>query len=97
MTGRRIRRQAALPILNILVPQLLQVPLVAGRPFFITICCGSFISRLALHLTQYASMHLLLFELWLDYSVDRTLSNRTEHNLARSTSSDMTLASARIG
>jgi hypothetical protein len=47
-------RQAylAFPILNIFVPQVGQTPWVAGLPFFIVISFGSFISRLALHLTQ---------------------------------------------
>jgi hypothetical protein len=47
-------RQAylALPILNIFVPHVGQTPWVAGLPFFIVISLGSFISRLALHLTQ---------------------------------------------
>jgi hypothetical protein len=40
------------PILKILVPHTGHVPCVAGRPFFIVICCASFISREALHLTQ---------------------------------------------
>jgi hypothetical protein len=42
------------PILNILVPHSGHLPSVAGRPFFIVICVASFISRLVLHLTQYA-------------------------------------------
>ena len=45
-----------LPILNTLVLQVGQVPLVAGRPFFRVTCCGFFISRFVLHLKQYASM-----------------------------------------
>ena len=47
-------RQAylALPILNIFVPHVGQTPWVAGLPFFIVISLVSFISRLALHLTQ---------------------------------------------
>lgn len=32
-----------------------QVPFIALRPFAISTCLGSFISRLALHFTQYAS------------------------------------------
>ena len=44
------------PILNIFVPQWEQVPWVAGLPFFIVTGVGSFISFLALHLTQYASI-----------------------------------------
>jgi len=36
------------------VPHLGQVPFTAGRPFFIVISLGSFISRFALHFTQYA-------------------------------------------
>ena len=47
--------QPAEPILNILVPQTGHLPSVAGRPFFIVIWTASLISRLALHLTQYAS------------------------------------------
>jgi hypothetical protein len=51
----------ALPILDILVPQVGQVPEVAGRLFFMTIALAPFISFFARHLTQYASMlHLLL-------------------------------------
>jgi hypothetical protein len=51
----------ALPILNILVPQVGQIPEVAGRLFFITMALAAFISFLARHLTQYASiLHLLL-------------------------------------
>lgn len=49
---RRPRRPHYLPILNILVPQVAQVPVVAGLPFFIVMLVGSFISFLALHLTQ---------------------------------------------
>ncbi len=40
------------PILNIFVPQTLQVPFVAGLPFFIIICSSSSIFRFALHFTQ---------------------------------------------
>ena len=60
--GRRARRataaswsdddQVALPILKILVPQVGQVPVVAGLPFFMVIACGSLISVGALHLRQ---------------------------------------------
>ena len=42
-------------ILYIPVPQSQHVPFIAGRPFFITTSSASFISFLALHLTQYAS------------------------------------------
>jgi hypothetical protein len=41
-----------LPILNILVLQVGHTPWVAGRPFFIVISLGSFISLFALHFTQ---------------------------------------------
>ena len=41
-----------LPIWNIFVPHSVQVPLIAGLPFFIVTSVGSFISRLALHFTQ---------------------------------------------
>lgn len=40
-------------ILNILVPQVTQVPFIAIRPFFISTSSASFISRFSLHLTQY--------------------------------------------
>jgi hypothetical protein len=43
---------AAFPILNNLVPQVAQVPVIAGLPFFIVIAVGFFISFFALHLTQ---------------------------------------------
>ena len=42
----------AAPILNILVPQVGHDPWVAGRPFFIVICCGFFISCWLLHFMQ---------------------------------------------
>jgi hypothetical protein len=47
----------ALPpsILNITVPQVGHLPLMALRPFFITSSTASTISFLALHLTQYPS------------------------------------------
>jgi hypothetical protein len=44
------------PILNIFVPQTLQMPWVAGLPFFIVTFFSSFMVLLALHLTQYASV-----------------------------------------
>jgi hypothetical protein len=43
------------PIRKIAVPQTGHTPFVAGRPFFIVTSCGSLISRLARHFTQYAS------------------------------------------
>jgi hypothetical protein len=61
---RRVNRESvgntgsgyfAPPILNIFVPQMPHFPSVAGRPFFMVICTASFISRLLLHFTQYAS------------------------------------------
>jgi hypothetical protein len=45
-----------LPILNIFVPQIEQIPVVAGLPFFIVTFFSSFIDLFDLHLTQYASM-----------------------------------------
>jgi len=36
------------------VPHSGQVPLTAGRPFFSSVICGSLISLLSLHFTQYA-------------------------------------------
>jgi hypothetical protein len=49
-------RPGYLPILNIFVPQVEHVPVVAGLPFFIVMAVGLFISFFALHLTQYASI-----------------------------------------
>jgi hypothetical protein len=45
-----------LPILNILVLQVGQTPWVAGLPFFIVMALVLFISFLARHFTQYASI-----------------------------------------
>jgi hypothetical protein len=45
----------ALPILNILVPQVGHVPSVAGFPFFMVIALAPFISRFVRHFKQYAS------------------------------------------
>ncbi len=42
----------ALPMRNILVPQVGHTPWVAGRPFFMVIDWVSFISRCDRHLTQ---------------------------------------------
>jgi hypothetical protein len=50
-----------LPILNIFVPQLGQVPCVAGFPFFILIALESFISFLDRHFTQYPCIFSPLF------------------------------------
>jgi hypothetical protein len=49
--------EAALPpkILNMTVPQVGHLPLIALRPFFITSSTPLAISLLALHLTQYPS------------------------------------------
>jgi hypothetical protein len=44
------------PILNIFVPQTVQMPCVAGFPFFMVTFFSSFMVLLALHLTQYASV-----------------------------------------
>jgi hypothetical protein len=40
------------PILKIFVPQSGQVPVIAGRPFFIVICSGFLISTFLRSLTQ---------------------------------------------
>jgi hypothetical protein len=53
--GKRKKRYLP-PILNIFVPQTVQMPCVAGFPFFIVTFFSSFIVLLALHLTQYASV-----------------------------------------
>jgi hypothetical protein len=45
-----------LPILNIFVPQMEQIPVVAGLPFFIVTFFSSFIDLFDLHLTQYPSI-----------------------------------------
>jgi hypothetical protein len=42
--------------LNIFVPQMEQIPVVAGLPFFIVTFFSSFIDLFDLHLTQYASI-----------------------------------------
>ena len=42
----------ALPILNIEIPHVGQVPFVAGFPFFMVTAWVPFISLLSLHLTQ---------------------------------------------
>ena len=49
-------RKDHLPILNIFVPHMEQIPWVAGFPFFIVTFFSSFIDLFDLHLTQYASM-----------------------------------------
>jgi len=51
-------RKDHLPILNIFVPHTVQIPWVAGFPFFIVTFFSSFIDLFDLHLTQYASMAL---------------------------------------
>jgi hypothetical protein len=56
----KLRGYLLLPILKTLVPQVAQVPLIAGLPFFIVMLTGSFTSVFALHLTQYASIAPLL-------------------------------------
>jgi hypothetical protein len=48
-----------LPILNMRVPQTGHSPSVAGRPFFIVICLGFFISRCSLHFMQRACIVIL--------------------------------------
>jgi hypothetical protein len=54
-------RYLALPILKTFVPQVGQIPEVAGLPFFMVMALAFLISFLARHLTQYACMlHLLL-------------------------------------
>ncbi len=50
------------PILNTLVPHTGQVPRVAGLPFFKVTLEGSFMSRFALHLKQYACTELTPFQ-----------------------------------
>ncbi len=56
----RSRARYLSPILNILVPQVVHSPRVAGRPFFIWICSVFRISRFCLHFMQYASKPILL-------------------------------------
>jgi hypothetical protein len=57
VAGAALEGVEALPprILNITVPQVGHLPLMALRPFFITSSTASTISFLALHLTQYPS------------------------------------------
>ena len=49
-------RSYPLPIRNTFVPQVEQVPCVAGRPFFNVTFAGLRISRFVLHFMQYASI-----------------------------------------
>jgi hypothetical protein len=56
-----------LPIRYTPVLQTGHVPFVAGLPFFIVTCTGLRISRLLLHLTQYASMNASCVELGTSY------------------------------
>ena len=56
-TKQKVRKDH-LPILNIFVPQIEHIPVVAGLPFFIVTFFSSFIDLFDLHLTQYASMLL---------------------------------------
>jgi hypothetical protein len=51
-----------LPILNIFVPHTVQIPCVAGLPFFIMTFFSSFIDVFDLHLTQYASMTMQIIK-----------------------------------
>lgn len=44
------------PMRQIVVPQSGHLPLVIGLPFLVVLSTGSFISFLARHLTQYASI-----------------------------------------
>lgn len=53
---KRRKKRYLPPILNIFVPQTVQIPWVAGFPFFIVTFFSSFMVLLALHLTQYASV-----------------------------------------
>jgi hypothetical protein len=57
-----------LPILNILVPQLVQTPCVAGLPFFIVMALGLDISFLARHFTQYACIVPPFLEIFALYN-----------------------------
>lgn len=54
--------QLGFPIRIIVVPHTGHVPFDAGLPFFRVTLFGSFISRFALHFTQYASMNV-----WMSY------------------------------
>jgi hypothetical protein len=56
---KRKKENDYLPILNILVPQTGQTPCVAGLPFFMVTFFSSFIVRLDLHFTQYASVAMV--------------------------------------
>ncbi len=50
----RVPRHFAAPIRMIVVPHTGHLPFVAGLPFFRVTGLASFISRFALHFTQYA-------------------------------------------
>jgi len=75
--SRRKRRAYAAPILNIFVPHTGHLPSVAGRPFFMVICVASFISRLVLHLTQYACGVAILEKSLSGGSLDRSPAEPT--------------------
>jgi len=70
-----------LPILNILVPQVGQVPEVAGLLFFIVIALGAFISLLVRHLTQYASIVTPPIE-YEQYNIFSSMSRGLEIKMA---------------
>ena len=56
LMGTKSEEKNHWPILNIFVPQMEQIPVVAGLPFFIVTFFSSFIDLFDLHLTQYASI-----------------------------------------
>jgi len=60
IAGLEISSYLLLPILKILVPQVGQVPSVAGFLFFMTMLLGFLISFLARHFTQYPSIWFYL-------------------------------------
>ena len=58
---RNSERDQALPmILNMPVPHVGHVPFIALRPLAMTTSFGSFMSRFALHFTQYASTAMVV-------------------------------------
>ena len=63
------------------VPQTVQGPCRAGLPFFMVMCWESFISRLSLHLTQYANSAMFspplvaVFDILIIYSDSANMCN----------------------
>lgn len=62
-----------------LVPHTTHCPCIAAFPFFMVISCGSFISRFALHLTQYAISAISFFPFCLLLLQSQEISKMVLH------------------